>query len=381
MEDKNILTEGIETLQTIKENLLELLGYQEKSRMLSEEELRLDDEIIQKEKQINNEIEVLVKKRREEVSNSFDDQMNKTEARIKKVKSRKERFKDSKVSERIKLETADLEEERVLFSEDIKEVYKLDRISRIFNNQVFYALYMPRSLKDIGILLLVVLLIAGALPFGIYYFLLPDKNVYIAVSYIIVLIAAVGIYILIKRITKDKHKKSFEKIKEIRTKLFTNRKSINALKKAIVKDKDESSYGLEKFQDEIDELEQQKKTISSEQKKALAAFESSTKNAISEGVWQNYKKEIDEIKLNHDKIYEEEKETESLAKEFAIEIAKKYEAYVGREMLELRHIDELIKIMETNEVSTINEAMRIYKTRSEVAEIVQKEVREENLRH
>lgn len=375
MEDKNILSEGLDTLNTIKESLLELQGYQEKSHMLVEEEQRLDDEITEKERLINNEIEALVKKRREEVSDSFEDQMDKTEARIKKVKVRKERFKDSKVSERVKLETADLEEERVLFTEEIKEVYKLDRISRIFNNNVFYSLYMPCSIKDIGIMLIVLLTVAAALPYGIYYFFLPKSETgskaWLIAAYVIVIAAAAGLYILVKKLSKDKHKISFDKIKGIRSKLVANHKKINALKKSIIKDKDESGYGLEKFQEEISELEEQKKSISNEQKKALVAFESSTKNAIAEGVWQNYQKEMDELRQKHDEVYEEEKNTENLSKEFAIEIAKRYEAYVGKEMLNLKSIDDLIKIIEASEASTINEAIQVYRRKGEPMELVQ----------
>lgn len=369
MGDKNILTEGIETLNNIKENLLELGGYEEKSRLLSEEERRLDVEITEREKQINDEIELIVKKRREEVTYSFDEQMNKSEARIKKVKAKKEKFKNAKVSERVKIETADLEEEKVLYIQEIKEIFKINRIFRIFNTQLYYALFMPRFLRDVCIMALTLLLTVIALPFTIYNYFLNDKIVWLVLTYIVVLLLLAGLYMLVRKHTKVKHKDSFDKIKNIRNKLALNQKKINAMKKSILKDKDESGYGLEKFQEEIDELEQDKKVIAEEQKKAIVLFESKTKHEISEGIKQNYKKEMDELQQKYDELYEEQKKAESLAKGFAIEIAKKYEVYVGKEMLDMVQIDRLIEIIASGEAETINEAIMKHKTKGEIVEI------------
>ena len=58
MEDKettSILSSGIETLYTMKENLLELTGYREKSSKLAAEEDDLERQLAAKEKAQNNE--------------------------------------------------------------------------------------------------------------------------------------------------------------------------------------------------------------------------------------------------------------------------------------------------------------------------------------
>lgn len=362
MDSNNILTEGIEALYTIKENLLELNGYKEKSQTLLLEDQKLDSEIAAKEKLMNDEINAVIKKRKDEISSSFDEQLDSTKARIKKVRSKKEKSKDVKVSERIKVETSEFEEEKVLYQEEIKKVFKVNKIPRIFNTQVYYVLFMPRSLKDVFFIFLTLLLVLLAAPIGAYYYLLPEPTLWLVIAYILTFLFFGGLYIFINNITKEKHREAFVTIKDLRVKIADAQKKINQKKKAIIKDKDESTYGLEKFNKELDELERETASIAEARMVALVSFESSTKYAIAEGIKTNYKDELNELHHKHDAVYEEQRKAESKAKEFAIEISQKYEGFVGKEILDISYVDELIRIMEADEGITIAEAVKMYKS-------------------
>lgn len=357
MEDKNILTEGIETLYTMKENILELNGYQEKIQSLEEEERSLENEIAAKEKLMNDEITSVVKKRKDEITLSFDEQLDKTVARKKRVKVKKDKLKDTKISERVKVETSEFEEEKVLYNEEIKEKFKVNSIPRIFNSNIYYTLFLPRSIKDIFFIILTLGIILLGIPLGIYKYMMPHETKWLVIVYIITFLVSGSLYIAISRMTKEKHRDAFTQIRLIRNKYADSQKRINRVKKAISKDKDESGYGLEKFDNELNELEEEIMQIAEAKKNALVLFESSTKFAVSDAVKANYEEEIQGLKEKYDNVYEDQRRAESMSKEFSLEISKKYEAFIGKESLSITLINELIQIMETGQAATIAEAI------------------------
>jgi len=366
MEDKNILSGGIDDLYTIKERLLELNGYLERNKELYDEERRLESVIREREKLINEEADNTIKKRKEEVTKSFDEQINKVEARIKKVKAQKERYKDVKVSERVKLETKDLSEERVFLSEEIRKIFKIERICRIFNNGLFYAIYMPNKIKDLLMDVVVLAFVLAGIPLGIYGWFIPEKGQkagWLILIYVLTIAVFACLYMLVRKVTKDRHKAAFAKIKDIRRKLVTNQKKTREVGKAIRRDKDESGYGLERFQDEIYDLERQKNEIAEELKKAIVMFESGTSRELTEAIYQNHSQELGGLKEEYERTYEEHKKTDVLARDFAVDITKKYEVYLGKELLALEAVDELIRIMESAEADTINGATKVYNDR------------------
>ena len=141
MGDVNVLSGGIEILHEIKENLLELDGYKEKSLDMVNEQEKLEKLIAAREKARDSEIAETVSKRIEEVEESFDGQIEKTRARVKKVKAKRDKLKDTKVSERIDVETADMREEIRSLNQDIKALFTKNQIPRIFNNQFPFLLF------------------------------------------------------------------------------------------------------------------------------------------------------------------------------------------------------------------------------------------------
>lgn len=368
MDEKNILSGGIDTLYTMKENLLELEGYREKKNTLAMEEEETEKQLSLKTKEMNNEVLSVTKKRKDELEFSFDKQIDETKARMKKVKSKKDKMKNAKVSERIELETADLREEKMRYLEEIKRLHKSNGISSVFNNSLYYALFLPRSLKEAGILLGTLILVLFAIPVGVYHFLLPDKSFYLILSYIVTILIFGGFYLVINKNTKEKHAAAYKQIKALRSTIRMAQKKINNMKREILKDKDESKYGLEKFNEELLELDKQITQIAEEKKEAVISFESKAKLAIAEEIKQKYKEELQILEEKHASIYEEQRKAEEMAKQFAVEISAKYEAFVGKEILSLPVLDKMIECMESGQANTISEAIKAVES-TEKAEI------------
>ena len=82
-----ILHGGVDELNTIKEHVLEFTGYQERNAELIKEEARLDKLIATKEKDLSDETETTLKKRKSELTATYQSQLSALNARHKKIKA------------------------------------------------------------------------------------------------------------------------------------------------------------------------------------------------------------------------------------------------------------------------------------------------------
>lgn len=361
-EDMNILSSGIDKLIDLQSHLNDLKVYKDNVKQLEAEDEDLERIIIAKERTIDDEIDGVIKKRKAEVSATFDSQLENTKVEIKKVKSKREKKKSKKVSERIKEETADLRSENDRLQEDIKNTMKNDGVPKIFNTRLFHALYYPKGLADIGIDSVCIVLLFLLLPNIIFrYVVKTDEPIVMALIYFGVILVFGAIYLAINAKLKNRYHETFKKVKEIRAKILINNKDIKKIKKSIQKDKDESNYGLEKYNKEIKELEDTMDLITSKKKEAIIEFESTQKTVIANEIREKNKPELLNLQQKHDEVHDLSKEYSQKVKELEMQLAATYEAYLGKEFMNLEKLEKLIKIMEAREGMVISEAMKLYK--------------------
>lgn len=361
MERENVLSGGIETLYTIKENLLELEGYKESSKDWTFKEEQAEGQFEERQKAITDEVSIILKKRRQELESSFEEQMDQTKARIKKAKAKKDKQLGKKVSERIEEETADLTKERVRLEQELKAVFQKNHISRVFNHNWFHAVFMPCSLRDVGILLITAVLLFLVVPVGVYKFLLPNKTLYLVLDYFVTILVFGGLYILTNRKIKENHAEAVIDMKAIRQKMAKNEKKRKAKARDIRKDKDDSIYGLDDMKEEILQLEEELSHLMEEKKNALVEFEATAKPAVVEEIKSRYEDEMRGLKDKVKAAHEEQKNAALKVKEFSVEIANRYETYLGKEWLTKESIDRLITIMQEENLTTIAEALNRYR--------------------
>lgn len=361
MGDTNIMSEGIETLNTIKESLLELDNYKQETEQLSMEEKRLEKAIKSKEKDIRDEITLTLKKRKDEVGNTFDEQISKLKAKIRKAQNKKDKLKGAKVSERIEGETIDLWEENEKLSMDIKDIFKENKIPRIYNNGLYYSLYFPSSFSDVFIFILLMGIAFIGIPCGIYFGILPErKTIYLIAVYFITIFLVGGLYLFFNNISKTKYLDPITQVKQLRIQIRTNKKKIKGIKKSVLKDKDESSYGLEEIKQELMELDTDLKELEKKKQEAIHNFEDTTSVVITAEIKAKHQEELDELKADYYNIHQNLNQCDSKIKDSALYMANNYEAYVGKEFLKVEKIDQLIRLMEDNGLSTISEGVAFF---------------------
>lgn len=358
----NILSGGIKDLNEIKDKLLELNDYQEKNDTLNAEEARLEKSIKNKEKSILEEIAGTSKKRKDEIEATYDEQLEKTRGRIKKIRSRKEKSKSEKVSERIQNETADLREEYRLTALDIKTIIKQNKVPAVCNTKLFFSLYFPKTAGDYLIIILSLAIVLLLIPSAVYSFLLPKENMlYLILVYAAIVIFFGSIYMLIDANIKNQHMDSLKKMLKLRQNLRFNKRRQNSIRTSILKDKDESKYGLDNFDQELSELDKELNTVSEQKKDALSVFENTTRFVISEEIKTRYQEELTSLKQDYGRAYVEIKETEEKIKNLTMELVNNYEAYIGKEFMNIEKIAALVEIMESNQIATISEAITYFK--------------------
>ncbi len=364
MGEGNILSAGIGELRELRQMLVSLEDDKAKNAELTLKEEQLEKQIQTLEKQLSDKIAQVAKTRSTELGATYDEQLEKTKSRLRKVRTKKDKQKGLQVAERIASETAQVREERRQLYEQMGQLYKENKIPRFLNNRFMHALYIPQGLKDILIILLTLVVVLFVLPCGIYYFAFRPKTVFLIVLYIVTVLLFGGIYMALNSISKQRSPQTFEKIKALRRELGVNHKNIRKMEKAIRKDKDESRYDLDKFNNELRELEEEAERITQEKKAALKKFEGETKAVIAAELTAEFAEKLDPLREEHDEAYEEQRRAEDSVKRLSMRLTNEYNSYLGKENLNISTLDELLCIMEAGEAATIKDALAVYRTQA-----------------
>lgn len=362
MDGNNLLTGGVEVLAEIKDNLIELQGYQAKYNTLASEEQKLEKSIQYAEKEEVDEISSTSKKRRQEIEETFNKQIDIIGARIRKIKEKRDKRKDKKVSERIGEETAQLREDNNRLKLESKALLKQKHVPAYCNATFYYALYLPKYFSDVLIILCTLLVTLFLVPCGVYFFLLPEEKIlYLILIYIITVILFGGIYLLIGNHTKDKHPDELKQVRALRAQIRVNKKKIKVIKTNIKKDRDESAYGLEGFDEELAKLNKEEAEIVEQKKEALLMFDNTTSQLIASEIKDRHKDKLTGLRSEYDKVCGEASAAEDNIKALSIKMASDYEPLIGKDLMTADRLDALINIMKAGNAATVSEAVAFYK--------------------
>lgn len=363
--NENILKGGVEQLDLLKEKLIELDRYQNENSSLGGEEKRLVKLIASKEKEIEEEIDRTVRKRREEIEATYDQEIVKEQKLIKKVEGSKNKDKSAQISDRIEMETAQLKETYDQMIGEVKGKFRQEKIPRLFNTKVFYALYLPTGIRDYLIIMIAILFSLLVVPCGIYFFILQDQKViYLILIYFLTVLIFGGIYIFIETKVKEKHLTTLKDVQSIRTNMLKNKIKRNKIKKKILKDKNDSSYALEHYDKEIKRINLDIEDILVKKKEALSYFDKNTRLVITKEIQDGFKEELMDLNKELEVINERNKETSEKIKDLTLELVNDYEAYIGREFMSLEKINSLIELIKEEKLTSVSEAITAYNQRN-----------------
>jgi len=361
MAGENILSGGLDDCRQLRSDVSELYASRTRSTDAESSAAQTEKAIKAKEKAINDEINAATKKRQDEIGKSYDEEIAKLKSRSRKVKSKKGKTKQKEVALRIRRETADEREKERQLKLEIRSVYKRENVSGIYNTKLFYSLFMPQCLSDIPVLLLALVVILLAVPSAVYFLVFPEKwqtTLGLMLMYFGFALLYILLYVVILNLTKSAHREAFVQIKGLRADIRANRRDMAKIARRIRKDKDESEYNLDRFDDEMKGITDEIHGILEEKKAALIDFEKDAKNVLADSIREKYSDELEGLKEYLATTREEQKTADARAKELTLLIAKKYEPYLGKESLSLDIIDQMETRLDSGASKTIGEALK-----------------------
>ena len=362
MEEGNILSKGVYILYEIKEDLEKNEELKEKEAKLAEDEKRYSKQLDTAKKAEASEINSTISKRRSEIEASFDSQLNKVRTSMKKEQSRRASAKNTGVTKRIEDETQDLREEIRVNKANITSLFSKNDIPSIFETKYFLSLFIPKSLGEYGIIMLTVLVLLS-IPLLVFWLAFPKEasGLWLLPLYLIVIcLVALAYYFLRKNVYK-RYKKDFKEIAVYKRKIASLKRRISKKEENIKNDSDESGYALEKFDTKINEIQKQIDTIVEEKQDAMTQFENQTKKDIANEIHTRFFEEIEEDQKALENTREEKHAVEAELNDLTVKISKNYESYLGKEILSVPVIDNLIEIINDGNAETVADALDVYK--------------------
>lgn len=347
-------------LNEARDALDELSLLEEQEKQLMQEEERLERNLEAEKKLVADTIQQTVKQRRDEISITYEKEMARAQDQLKKTRNKRERAKSEGVKGRIEEETAVFREQIRDLKVQMKTMMRKEHVPGFCRSALYYGLYFPRRLKEYLLLLLYVLVIFLAVPCGIYFLMPERKPWYLAAIYLADILLVGGSYIAVGNRTKMLYMEVLREGRQVYDQILLNRKKIKKITSGIRKDRNESLYNLERFDDEIARLQQELSDVAAKQKDAMNAFETVTRTILVDEIEHNHKAKIDQLEEGHRQVEGELRTVMQQVKEQRLQVTERYGTYLGREFMDSQRIVELSAIVQEGRASNVSEAVSVY---------------------
>lgn len=331
---------------------------------------KLSKNIATEEKSISDEIATTIKKRKQEISDSYDDRLDDNRARKKKVANKRDKKKNQRMNERISDETKDIRKNNRELEVEMKTVLKKNKVPTTCASSLYFIMFAAKGASEIGLMLLTYVIYFAGIPAGVMMLVkklvLEDKKD-INMAFWCVLIVAVLvilqfiIYFVVYNMTKVKHGDVIKQIRAIRDKIKANDKQMNAIKNSINKDKDESVYKLDAFDEKLADLDDEADDISEEKKSALKVFENETKQLIIDEINGRRLQTVEDMKAEKKELEDKISNGEKKYSDKVLQITNQYAPYLGEDLCKQDKLSDLIALMEDGQAETVSEAISLYK--------------------
>lgn len=330
---------------------------------LDVEEKQLRRQLEAERKAAEDSIALTVKKRREEINSSYDKEIARGQDRLKKARQKREKAKNQGMRDRIAEETAQLHAHNRELKIQMKGLLQKERLPRFCGSTWYYALYMPRSLREMGILAAFILIFFAAVPWGIYLLIgeAVRKSWMLILIYLLDILITGGIYLTVGNHTKMGHPEAVRQGRLIRDTIHANQKKIRVITNTIRRDRNEAIYDLEKYDDEISRTEQDLTELTRKKQEAINTFDTVTQNIISDEIWNNSREKIERLEEELTRKEQRLQAEDQQIKDLSLEITDKYEIYIGKEFMQPDRLAELERLIRSGQAANLSDAISQYK--------------------
>ena len=351
------IQECLDYLAAARESVEELSLAADREEQLKQDESRLKKALETEKKQMTDAVGSTVKKRRDDINSSYDAEINKAQDQLKKARAKREKAKNQGMKERIAEETSELHEYNKELLSHMKAKFRENHVPSWCRSRLYYSLYMPRWAGEFFGLLIFIALFFAALPFGLYMLLPQHKTWHLYVADILIV---GGIYMWIGNHTKLQYAECLRKGRQILDQMHANDKKIKVITGTIRKDRNESLYNLEKYDDEIARLTQELNEVAAKKKEALGTFENVTKNILQDEIEHGYREKIADLDHQYEDVKRQLQLTSAEVKARRLTLTDQYGSHLGKEFLDPFKLQDLSNILQQGRAANISEAISVY---------------------
>lgn len=341
----------------------ELDSYRDSEINLKLEEKKQERTLEAEKKAVNDSINITIKKRLDQISSSYDQEISRGQERLKKVRGKREKAKNQGVKGRIAEETKELYQHNKDLRINMRVLFQEKQVPHFCSSNFYYSLFYTRGFSELLVLLITLCVCFLAIPNAVYMLLPDNKPIYLAAVYFITVILFGGLYIAISNRTKMRYFDSLKEGRSIKNTIASNNKKIRMITKTIQRDKNETVYDLEQFDDEITRIELELSEVTKKKKEALSTFEAVTKTILADEITENSRERMMQLQSDYDKITENIKTMEEKIKEKVLYIADNYEVYLEKSYLKPDKLSELSSLIESGQAKNLTDAVELIKSR------------------
>lgn len=364
----SVFNENVDYLYQVQTDLEAVEQLRQELAEYKNQEKNLKKAIGTEEKSIQDEIAQTIRRRKNEIEKVYDDQIDANKNKSRSVRVKRDKAKSKRVDERVSVETADLVEESRQLQVEMKTLFKAQHVPPFCMSDLFYSLFMTKRFWEILILLVTICITYVGIPSLMYIlsvnvFYKDSKQVtFLCTLTVSLTLFILGlIYILMLNKIKLKHYDTLVEGRNIRDKIAANKRQMKAIRNKINKDKDDSLYGLEKYDDKLAELEEELNQISLEKQEAMTVFENETKQVLTNEVNDRRLGRLEQMKADLETMEEQMTALDEDIQNSSLAIANNYGAILGKDFCTPARVADLISLMEDGTADTVSEAIAAYK--------------------
>lgn len=364
----SVFNENVDYLYQVQTDLEAVEQLKKELAEYKNQEKNLKKAIATEEKSIQDEIAQTIRKRKNAIEKAYDEQIEANKSKSRKMKTKRDKVKSQRMDERVSEETADLAEENRQLQVEMKTLFKANHVPAFCRSDLFYSLFMTKRFLEMLVLLVAFIVTYVGVPALMYYlsvnvwFKGSKQVTFLCTLTVSLTLLVLGlIYVLILNGVKVKHFDTLREGRTIKDKIAANKRQMRAIRNTISKDKDDSQYGLDKYDDKLAELEEELKDISHEKQDAMTAFENETKQVLTDEVNDRRLAKLEKMKDDIEILEDNISVLEEDIKASTIAVANNYGAILGKDFCTPAKVADLISLMEDGTADTVSEAIAAYK--------------------
>ena len=364
----SVFNENVDYLYQVKTDLEAVEQLKKELAEYRNQEKNLKKAIVTEEKSIQDEITQMIRKRKNQIEKEYDNRIDANKSKNRSVRVKRDKAKSKRVDERVSIETAELTEENRQLEVEMRTLFKAQHLPAFCRSDLFYSLFMTKRLPELLVLLLAIAVTYLGIPSLMYVlsvdvFFKGSKNVtFLCTLTVSATLFILGfIYIFMLNTIKARHYATLLEGRSIKDKIVANKRQMRAIKNTINKDKDDSQYGLDRYDDRLAELEEELDLISQEKQEAMTTFENETKQVLTDEVNDRRLGKLEQMKENLEGLEDQIMVLEQDIQNSSLAIASNYGAILGKEFCTPAKVEDLISLMEDGTADTVSEAISAYK--------------------